>query len=220
MGTTRRDRADQSNAASGPARPRRQCRLPRQTLHPILRRDAVESGRLRRNRASSSNRRPPTSTTRTLLSQRISQSAHPGQGRLRAVAPVDEPARRNQHPLPDGRRAAHRHRGQVEHDTPIVQLQKNGSRSGDDQPGFGRSDRDVRRAVKANRSFRQMLPTRSTPRRHSAISRLCPRASRRSAACWTSQPRQPDRTVADAQAFRNAAKAHQAYLQQAFTSVS
>ena len=27
---------------------------------------------------------------------------HPGQSRLRAVAPVDEPARRNQHPLSDG----------------------------------------------------------------------------------------------------------------------
>ena len=61
---------------------------------------------------------------------------HPGQGRLRAVAPVDEPARRNQHPLPDGRRAAHRHRGQVEHDIHCPASEE-GSRFGDDQPGFG-----------------------------------------------------------------------------------
>ena len=41
---------------------------------------------------------------------------HPGQSHLRAVAPDDEPAQCNQHPLPDRRRAAHRHRGQAEHD--------------------------------------------------------------------------------------------------------
>ena len=49
---------------------------------------------------------------------------HPGQSRLRAVAPVDEPARCDQHPLPDGRRAAHRHRDQVEHAHPLSSFRR------------------------------------------------------------------------------------------------
>ena len=47
-------------------------------------------------------------TTPALLSRKDFAIGHPGQGRLRAVAPLDEPARRHQHPLPDGWRAAHR----------------------------------------------------------------------------------------------------------------
>ncbi len=101
---------------------------------------------------------------------------HPGQSRLRAVAPVDKPARRDQRALSDGRRAAHRHRGQVEHDSSDCPASEERSRSGDDQPGFRTSERDIGRADQANRSFRECY---QRARHHTACwatSRLCPRA--------------------------------------------
>ena len=59
--------------------------------------------------ATDANRAPDTA----LLSRTHCAIRHPGQSRLRAAAPIDQPARRHQHPLPDGWRVTQRHCDQL-----------------------------------------------------------------------------------------------------------